>query len=514
MNWAANLFGVIAQRLGWEVDADFIPDGKNRTRKIRGQNAHWLGLHNRTTQKYAYEYCYPVAAVVDTLADYDLTGVRHIVSTKGKNKAADSNNTWANAMNKLLDQPNPLQSWEQFRGQQVVYKRVFGFCPVLPLIPAGFEGQPWEATLAINIPPWCIEPVINPNASVLSSKVDDFVERYDITILGERFSVKPSQLFFLEDGFMKDETTHFIFPKSKLVGLDMAVSNICAAMEADNVLLRKRGALGFISHDAAATKDSVTGYIPMTVKQKKNAQKALNQYGISWDQFQYAITRIPLKWVQTALDVKALGTKETLVACEKAICHRYRFPYVLYEETDTTYANGDNAAATVYQTNVIPNANKDMGKYNKFFQADKHGVKLTIDFSDVAALQEDKKFAADAAQALDEALQIEYDANLITKNQWLEQRGYDTLSDGNVYKTEGDDPLAVKLGVGGTEKLMETITNTALDPETKKNTLIVVFGLDEATASKLVSKPTEPAQQSTNPPQPQTKASNPEMKAA
>lgn len=445
MNWAANLFGVIAQRLGWQVDADFIPNGKNKTIKVKGESANWLGLHSRLMQKYAYEYCYPVAAVVDTLADYDLTGSRHIVSTKGKNKEAESSNLWATAMNQLLDQPNPLQSWDQFRGQQVVYKRVFGFCPVLPLVPVGFESQPWAATLLVNIPPWCIEPVIKHGASVMSSKVDDFVERYDITILNERFSVKPSQLFFLEDGFLKDESSHFVFPKSKLVGLDMAVSNICAAMEADNVLLRKRGALGFISHDAAATKDSVTGYIPMTVKQKKNAQKALNQYGISWDQFQYAITRIPLKWVQTALDVKALGTKETLVACEKAICHRYRFPYVLYEETDTTYANGDNAAATVYQTNVIPNANKDMGKYNKFFQAEKHGVKLMLDFSEVAALQEDKKSLAEVNSINNSTLQAQFDANMITLNDWRIGVGYEPLSDaeGNKYKR---DLVVAKVG--------------------------------------------------------------------
>lgn len=329
-------------------------------------------------------------------------------------------------MNRLLNQPNPLQSWEQFRGQQIVYKKVFGFCPVLPIVPAGFEGQPWEATMMINLPPWCFDVI--SNRQYTGTRIEDFVKKYVVNILGKRTEYEPNQILILEDSFFQDEAYDFLLPQSRLVGLDMAVSNICAAMEADNVLLRKRGALGFISHDTGS-KDSVTGYIPMTVKQKKEAQRALNDYGLSWDQYQYAITRAPVKWNQTALDVRALGTTETITKCEKAICHRLGFPYILYEETETTYANGDNAAATVYQTNVIPNANKDAGKYNKFFRADEFKVKLSFDFESIGALQEDKQTEATRAKALDDALLIEYQNDLITLNEWREQRGYDPLPD-------------------------------------------------------------------------------------
>jgi hypothetical protein len=281
-----------------------------------------------------------------------------------------------------------------------------------------------------------------------------------------------------------------------LVGLDMAVSNICSAMEADNVLLRKKGPLGFISHDAA-TKDQVS-YTPMTVKQRNTLQKSLHEYGLSWDQYQYVISRVATRWNPMSFNVKELGTKETVEKCEKAICHRYRFPYTLYEEQDATYANGDNAAATLYQTNVIPNANKDANQYNKFFKAKENACKIVRNFDNVGALQEDRKDAAEADKAQNESLQLQYDNDLITLNQWREKMGYDTQPGGDVVKSQvkgSDQPLAMKIGVGGVTSLIAILTDTTLQPEEKRQALIVLFGLEPGVANKMVvEKELEPKQ--------------------
>jgi hypothetical protein len=230
-----------------------------------------------------------------------------------------------------------------------------------------------------------------------------------------------------------DENESFILPQSKLVGLDMAVSNLCAAMEADNVLLRKKGPLGFISHDAGAVKDSVAGYIPMMENEKLEIQEALSQYGMSWDQFQYVVSRTAIKWNSMSYDVNQLGTKETIISSEKAICHRFGFPYVLYEETESAFANGENAASSVYQNNVIPNAKKDLNKYNAFFGAEENACVIRMCYDDIPALQEDEVNKNSAAYSLAQTLDLEYKSGIITKNQWLTARGYDTVGDGDTY---------------------------------------------------------------------------------
>lgn len=438
-NFFSNFFGTIAGGsaiTGLPSNISFIPNNdadvanQGKTIEIKGNQAIWLGLKNRLMQKYAYEYCYPVASVVDRLAEFDITGIIQINRSTGKGKDNEATNDWATRMRKLLQQPNPLQTWEQFRGQQVANKKVFGFCPVLPVIPSGFE--PDYCTSMINLPPWLFSAT-STRKLLYESKLEGIIKEYQVSILGTNTKFNPNDIFILEDSFMHDESTDFVFPLSRLVGLDMAISNICAAMEADNVLLRKKGPLGYISHDAAATKDSVAGYIPMTNTEKNELQSALQQYGLSFSQFQYIISRTATKWNPMSYDVNQLGTKATAVAGEKAICHRMGLPYVLYEEIDATYANGANAKKGVYEDNVIPNNKKDLQKYNKFFKAEENNCKIEADFSKVAAFQEDEKFKGQAAQAMNTALEIEWLNNLITLNMWRTARQYDTTPDGDVY---------------------------------------------------------------------------------
>jgi hypothetical protein len=432
-----NLFGTIARGsfMTSPSNIDFIPGGtKGETIQVKGDQASWLGLKNPIMQKFAYDFCFPLSSVVDRLAEYDITGCVEILRSTGKGKDNFATNDWAQRMNKLLAQPNPLQSWEQFRGQQVVYKKVFGFCPVLPIVPAGFT--PEFALSMINLPPWLFD-VEGTKEMLYTSKAEDLIKKYKCTILGKSFDLTSDQVIILEDSFMQNEEKDFLLPQSRMIGLDMAISNCCAAMEADNVLLKKKGPLGFISHDAAATKDAVAGYIPMSEKERDDLQQALTSYGLSWSQFQYVISRTAAKWNPMSFDVKQLGTKETILASEKAICHRYGFPYTLYEQQDATYANGLNAEKGVYQSNTIPSNTKDLNKYNKYFKASDNACKISNNYSHVACLQEDELHRAQAAKAWNDALLLEYDNNLITRNQWLTARGYDTIGpDGDKYKKD------------------------------------------------------------------------------
>lgn len=382
-------------------------------------------------QKYAYEFCYPVAAVIDRLAEADINGEIEIYRKEGKGKEKKATSSWATRMRALLEQPNPLQSWEQFRGQQLVYKRVFGYCPVLPIMATGIFDKSYCLAM-INLPPWTFEAT-STGKFFNQSKIDGLVKEYKCTILNSEMKFTPDQIFILEDSFVQDEIASFLLPKSRLVGLDMAISNVCAAMEADNVLLKKRGPLGFISHDAAATKDAVAGYLPMTPDEKNELQTSLTQYGMSLDQFQFVISRQAMKWNPMSFNVTELGTKDTVVAAEKAICHRFGYSYILYEDSGATFANQSGAHKALYQNVIIPNAEKDFTKYNKFFEADAENCEIEICFDELPIMQEDEVQKANAAKIWDDVYELEYKAGLITLNQWLNERGYDSRPDGDTY---------------------------------------------------------------------------------
>lgn len=502
-NFFDNILGTIAgydtQSLGSLPfgNLDFGPkDNKGNIIKFR-RTAKWMGMESPMMQKYAYEFCAPVGTVVDKLTKYDLSGRLEINRKGGKGKDKELTGAWADSLRKLLDQPNILQSYEQWRGQQVVYKKVFGFCPVLPIMPIGFRGNksPEKAFQLVNLPPWLFKPIMVANSNIVEAQsVGDIVSHYELSINGKVIKLDPSEVIILKDGFMQNSKVSLTLPLSRLVGLDMAVSNYCAAMEADNVLLRKKGPLGFISHDPG-TKD-ITGYQPLRRTQKAELQRALDQYGLSWDKLQYVISRQPMRWNPMSFNVKDLDTTGTIVKSEKAICHKLGLPYALYEETENTYANdSDNALATCYQTEVIPDSNRDWKEFAKFFKAIDNNAIIATCFDHIGALQEDKQAAAITAQTLSSTLQVEYDSNIITKNQWLIARGYEPVPDGDTYKTEGGDPLAVKLGVGGLTGLIEVLTNPLMTKEVKQQTLILVFGIEPADAAKLATDPapvTEP----------------------
>lgn len=440
-NFITDLFGTIAGGSGVPAAAanlDFIPDGyKGETINLKGLGkARWMGLRNKAQQKRAYEFCFALSTVIDRLAEYDLTGHVEIFRKDGKGANKVLNSAWADNMRTRFQKPNHLQGWYQFRGQQLVYKRVFGWVIVLPIIPAGFT-DPSDAVAWLNIPTWCVEPI--SNRVFIAGSLQTVLKGWKVTILGKTTVLEPDQVLLLQDGFYQDESRDFLVPQSKLVGIDMAVSNLCLAMEADNVLLKKKGPLGFISHDAAAVKDSQVGYIPMSKKERADLQRDLQRYGLSLEQYQYVISRTAAKWVPMSFDSQQLRTKETVLQSEKIICHRFAYPYILYEETETTYANGDNAAATVYQTNIIPNALRDFAEYNNFFKAKDQNAEMRIDFSHVAALQEDEQFKATAMLTTNQACEILWNNNMITMNQWLERAGFEPLGPaGELYKKDAD----------------------------------------------------------------------------
>lgn len=435
-SFSQNLLGNIAGLQGNLIRPalDFIPIGANgQTLQLTNTTANWLGLRSRQMQYWAYVYCAPLGSIVDKLAECDISGELEALKNDGTEDYSQS--PTVKRLMRLLAQPNPMQTWEQFRGQQVIYKKIFGYVPVWPIVPAGFTDVSY-ATSIWNIPPWLATPHLNTEFNFYST-TGNSIKEYTLSIFGDSYTIPGDKLMTLYDGFVQDNGNQFMLPLSKVAGLDYAISNINFAMEADNVLLRKKGPLGAWVHSPVT--DNVAGYLPMTPTQKEELQSDLNQYGLSFDQFQHMISRSAVRYESAGYNVKDLMTKETVRQGVETICDKFGMPAEVMSFKDVTYENRAAAEKFLYQNNVIPNNKRDMRSYTNFFGLDKLNLKLTCDFAELPILAEDAEKAGSAMKAKTEAYQLQYQNNLITKNQFRQSLGWDSVQGEDYYYNDSPE---------------------------------------------------------------------------
>lgn len=247
---ANNIFGSLgAGRFPFQTSMDFIPvNGNGMVIDVKGTNvdAQWLGLEHPTMQYWAYNYCSPLAAVIDRLAEADTNGELQYV-----NKDYTLNTTWKKnpsqkRVMELLLNPNPFQTWEEFNSEQVVICKIFGYCPVFCMAPAGMDKTYTKRMFNLN--PYYARPVFNDQFSLFGNDMNTLeetllgidrenpIKEWNIGIAGRSYRINADQVLLIKDGFIDSNLSNLGLPISKIAGLDYFVSNICAAMEADNVL--------------------------------------------------------------------------------------------------------------------------------------------------------------------------------------------------------------------------------------------------------------------------------------
>lgn len=422
-----NLFGSIGENALFPTNVDFIPsDNKGGVITIRGDEAIWRGLNTEFMQFWAYCYCSPLASVIDRLADADINGEIEFLNKKDDYATGGI----VKRLKKLLQKPNPLQTWYEFRAQQVLYKKVFGYCPVYATIPSGFDRT---NTIALwNLNPFFCTPVPNPEFDI--KKSPNPIKEWNINIFGKQYNIPSEKVFILNDGFLERNRDRVGLPVSKVAGLDWAISNICAAMEADNVLLRKKGPLGFISHDPQ--RDPVSGYVPMGNMDKKEIQDDLTKYGLTWSQWQYVVTRHGIKWNPMSFNVKDLDTKGTIREGIDMICDRFSYPAELMSGKNATYENRTSAERFLFNTVTIPQNKRDMHTLTVWFDGDDESmsdIKVICSYDDYPVLQDGKVAQGESHKFQTEAYHTQFLDKLITMNQYRTLVDIDTVKGEDFY---------------------------------------------------------------------------------
>lgn len=391
---------------------------------------------NYNSSLRAYQRCPVVSSIINRQALATINGKVTIVDDAGK----ESQSVQAKALRKLQKRPNPLQSGKQFRAQNSVYKRIYGYCPVLRMVPVGFEND-FSKWRLWNIPPWMIQVEDNTDLFFLAGA--NTFKSIRLTYMGKSVLLDPANVFFLcetqiSTGLFESNSSHdnvsLHLPDSKLLPVDKNIDNIISSLDGRGTLNRERGPMWILSNDSSDSGDA--GLFPIDTKAKEDLQKDFLQYGITSGQKRAIITDAKLKLQEVGFDVEQLKLLEGEVQDAKFIADQLNYPPYLLGLVDAKFDNQQIAERNMYTNSIIPDAESDDEQWSDFFKLDDFGLKINTDFSHLAALQEDKTTEGRGRWYLDQALLIEFQNGLITWNEWRAKLGLDTDQGMDMYYAE------------------------------------------------------------------------------
>jgi hypothetical protein len=372
-----------------------------------------------------------LAAVIDRIAEADTNGIAKIIKSDGTVNTNYKRNPRLNRIVNLLRSPNKDQTYSEFNINQIVIAKIFGYCPVYCNVPEGMDAS--MANSMFNINPFLAEPIINPKYDILDPDNNNIILQWKVAVNGRDIFLDSKNIFIIKDGFMNNHMDRFGLPLSKVSGLDYSVSNICAAMEADNVLLKKKGPLGIFSYDP---RPDMAGWTEMQPKDRDEIQSSIDNYGLTRGQYQNVVTKLPLKWNGISYNVAELMTKETVRQGTDFICDRLGYPAELMSGKNATYENRRSAEQYLYQSNIIPFSLRKTDVYNRFFNLSIDDDHIMIDYDHLPILQEDIMHAGTAYKDKTSGLDISWKSGMITWNEWRALQDMDTVVGMDIYFEE------------------------------------------------------------------------------
>jgi len=369
----------------------------------------------------AYRNCPPLKSIIAKRAKAFNNGFIEVLNTNTDNTAKGS---LAKLINEKLKQPNFLQSGRQFFAQQNIYIDIFGYCPYIIIRPV---GMPNEISSIWNIPPYLFDLDYTGNW-LMQKKLINVYSRFYINWAGVKTELDHESVkFIFDDGIGTEVDTNLTIPDSRLVSLEYPVSNIIAAYKSRNTLITKRGAIGILSNDA---KDTV-GHIPMPEGEKDKVQNDFKRYGITGQPWQVIITDASLKWQQMGFATKDLLLFEEIEDDTMQLCDAYGYPYRLMASQKSNSLGGSDVEyfkKAFYVDTIIPESKSRVEQFSKGLIPESEKLEITVNYDHVDVLQAESKTKAEARIAINTACQLEYDAGILTKNQWLEKLGENTLT--------------------------------------------------------------------------------------
>lgn len=283
------------------------------------------------------------------------------------------------ALDRLQD-PNPLQNQEQFLAQLILNKEITGNTFVHKL--RGTNINPIASAL------WVLpsqEMIIKPTGkSFNQSKLEDIIAyyEYDNTKIKQKFDV--NDVYHIKN----NADAGFYKASSPLESLIAPLSNISAAYQTRNILLKDMGAKGILSVEG--NKDSV-GALPIGNNPEKLEEQYRQKYGLGSDQSKIILSRIPVKWEAMSYPTKDLMLFEEIQSNFNKIADAYGLNSNIFsQEEGSTFNNVKESVKNTYQSTIIPEANTLAFHLTKMLNLQEDSLYLRFNYSHLPTLQENE----------------------------------------------------------------------------------------------------------------------------
>jgi len=292
----------------------------------------------------------------------------------------------------ILENPNPLQSGEEWLTDVAINYWVYGNCVMLPVFPAGFNDVPY----VINNLPFDQLKIKTTGKRWKAKTADEIIQEYRMCYnTGEDDVYKASEVLH----FRRSGGKSAIVGESMLTSCHMEISNIRGAMGYRNANINKKGALGIWANK---TKDDI-GPRALTEDSriKLERQQQEETHGHFDGQSSIRIVDGDVNFIPTSFAIKENMLFEEISEDTKVLIDLVQLnDNIFSKEKSKIQANLLEGLRMGYQDGIFPFA-------GRFCSLLKRGLKLPnnewleLDYSHLPCFQEDeeKKSEIDKRQA-------------------------------------------------------------------------------------------------------------------
>lgn len=358
-----------------------------------GKEPKWVSIDNEEGK--IFNTTPEVYAVIMTKADMYSNGVfKHIKIIGEKHEDISNNSEYI----RLLENPNPLQSRNEWMKEELIHTSVYGNSFIYGL--KGFSSQNIPSAL-YNLDAGRMK--VYPTGKIYKQTLlSDIIEKYELCYennIGVNEFFSPNEIIYSK----VIDPTNPIMGKSPLHNLQMPISNIRGTYGYRNVLITEKGAIGILSNE---TTDG-DGVVINSEEAKRLERQMQKDYGISEKQSKFIVTSMKFKWTPINYPTKDLMLFEEISEDFKKIIDAYSMNEHLFSTgANTTFNNLSEAKKITYQDAIIPYAEDFAYKLTQYFKLDEKNEYLTIDYSHVEALKENDSTKTENMKRKAEAYKI------------------------------------------------------------------------------------------------------------
>ena len=392
----------------------------------------WIRLKDTKDFENAYTYNPVVQSVINIKAKAKANVIWQVKAIDtGELLSEKENDKAVKKAYALMRKPNPLQTSKEFMLHSSVYFDTFGNNFI-------YANSPFEKVDLLNV-----STLINLPTQAISVKLtgkwldqtelSDIIKEYKLKGAGGTGQIiatyRPDEVLLLNEVNITSEAPNIV-GVSKLMALKAAISNIQISLEARNVLMQKRGALGIFTSD----RKDATGAYPLLPQEKKEVQEEFDEYGIRKKQYQYIISRFPLKFQRTVMTVAQLMLFEELSSDTILICNSFGVPEILAKNylKGTTYENQDKSERRLYSGAVIPETESYARGLNDLLKTEQYGIELYPSFDHIAVMQDDEKEKSEVEKNRSATYKEKFIHGACTYNEWRLASGDEAVDWGDV----------------------------------------------------------------------------------